>query len=359
MKKAFIMLLSLLLACSSVALAVQEPAHQKFSYVFFDTFDTVITILGYATDKAVFDRAAAEAEAALKHYHQVFDQYHAYEGINNVYTLNQKAADQPVEVPQELFDLLLYCKDMQPQMNGTVNVAMGAVLALWHDARELAEADPDNAKLPDWDRLKEAANHTNMDDVILDQENRTVFFADPKLQLDVGAVAKGYATELAAQQMLKGALSHFIINAGGNVRTGNPPLDGRSNWGVGIQDPDTAILSPTDGNVIDVLYMHNLSSVTSGDYQRYFMVDGDRYHHIIDPDTLMPAKYMRAVTVLTEDSSLADMLSTALFLMPQEEGEAFLKNLGMPVEALWVLNDGRVIMTDGAKKMAHSRGAGN
>ena len=346
------------LASASLAADQEAPVYHKYSYVFFETFDTVITILGYAEDKSVFDRAVKEAEAHFQRYHKLFDQYHPYEGINNMYTLNNQAAKAPVKVPEPLFDLLTFCKEMQPRMNGTVNVAMGAVLSLWHDAREAAESGPEPAKLPEMAALMEAAKHTNMGDVVLDAEKQTVFFADEKLKLDVGAVAKGYATELVAQQMLQGELSHFIINAGGNVRTGNPPLDGRANWGVGVQDPDAAILSPADSDVIELLYMHNMSSVTSGDYQRYYVVDGTRYHHIISPDTLMPASFMRSVTVLTEDSGLADMLSTALFLMPQEEGAAFLQGFGQTVEALWILNDGSVVMTEGAKKMAYSQGAG-
>ena len=198
--------------------------------------------------------------------------------------------------------------------------------------------------------------HTSME-VILDAENKTVFFKDPELKLDVGAVAKGYAAELAAQSLLKGELSHFIINAGGNVRTGNPPLDGRSNWSVGVQDPDANVLTPDGTDVIELLYMHNMSSVTSGDYQRFFTLNGVSYHHLISPETLMPARFMRAVTVLTEDSGLADLLSTALFLMSPEDGMAFLKEFGQPIEALWILNDGSLVMTEGAKKMARSQGA--
>lgn len=352
---AFLLLCTLLTSPGQAA----QPEYKKFSYVFFNTFDTVITILGYAQTKETFDRAAKDAEAAFQRYHKMFDQYHPYEGLNNVYTLNRQAAQAPVEVPAELFNLLQYCKELQPQLHGTVNVAMGAVLALWHDARELAQSDPEHAKLPDMAALQDAAKHTNMDDVILDAEKQTVFYRDSKLKLDVGAVAKGYATELVAKELLDGELSHFIINAGGNVRTGKAPLDGRSNWGVGIQDPDSAILAPTDSDVIELLHIHSLSSVTSGDYQRFFTLDGVNYHHIISPDTLMPSHFMRSVTVITEDSGLADALSTALFLMPYEDGLAFLEGFEPRAEALWVLNDNSVVMTEGAKKMAHSQGAGN
>lgn len=356
MKKALIILLTLCFLTGSAGCA-QQPEYRKYSYTFFDAFDTVISILGYAQDKTVFDRAAKEAETAFLRYHRMFDQYHAYEGISNVYTLNQKAAEAPVKVPSELFDLLKYCRDMQPRLRGTVNIAMGTVLALWHDVREHAQANPQDAKLPDMAALEEAARHTHMDDLVLDEKEQTVFYKDPLLKLDLGAVAKGYATELAAQEMLKGELSHFIINAGGNVRTGNPPLDGRSNWSVGIKNPDAALLSSSDSDVIELIYMHNLSSVTSGDYERFFTLDEVNYHHIISPETLMPARFMRSVTVLTENSALADILSTALFLMSYEDGLAFLKDFGQPVEAIWVLNDGSVVMTEGAKKMAYSQGA--
>ena len=333
--------------------------YMRYSHVFFGTFDTVITILAYARDQAEFDVSAAAAEAAFQHYHRLFDQYHPYEGVNNVFTLNRQAALAPVVVSEELFSLLTYCKEMQPRLHGKVNIAMGAVLRLWHDAREVAETAPEATLLPGMAALREAAAHTNMDDVILDAANRSVFFADPDLKLDVGAVAKGYATEQAAQEMLKSPVSHFIINAGGNVRTGNPPLDGRNNWGVGIQDPNAAILSASDTDVIELIFMHNMSSVTSGDYQRYFVLDDVVYHHLISPETLFPTHFMRSVTVITEDSGLADLLSTALFLMPYEEGAAFLDELALPVEAVWVLNDGSMEMTDGAKKMAYSHGAAN
>ncbi|MDD4080235.1 MAG: FAD:protein FMN transferase [Eubacteriales bacterium] len=351
-------LLALCLLVPASSLAAQNK-YTRYTHIFFGTFDTVITILAYAKDREEFDAAAAATEAAFQRYHKIFDQYHPYEGINNVFTLNRQAALAPVVVPEELFDLLVYCREMQPKLLGKVNVAMGSVLRLWHDAREVAKAHPDDTALPEVEALRDAAKHTDMRDVILNKADKSVFFADPRLKLDVGAVAKGYATELAARDLLQGPVSHFIINAGGNVRTGNPPLDGRRNWSVGIQDPSAAVLAPNDTDVLDMLFMHNMCSVTSGDYQRYFILDGVLYHHLISPETLFPTHFMRSVTVITEDSGLADLLSTTLFLMPHEEGAAFLEELDLPVEAVWVLNDGSVAMTEGAKKMAYSHGAAN
>ena len=137
---------------------------------------------------------------------------------------------------------------------------------------------------------------------------------------------------------------------------GNPPADGRAKWGVGIQDPDGAVLGLSD--IVETLFLTNASVVTSGDYQRYYVVDGQRYHHLIDPDTLMPDTDFRSVSIITEDSGYADLLSTAAFLMPYDESRAFIESLD-GVEALWVFPDGRIEMTDGAKLVAKSCGATN
>ena len=233
---------------------------------------------------------------------------------------------------------------------------MGSVLSIWHEYREAGLADPEHAQLPPMEALEAASGHMNIDDLVLDEENMTVYFADPQLRLDVGAVAKGYATELISQMLLAGPMPSFIISAGGNVRTGISPQDGRKSWGVGIQDPDGSVFGLSD--YVEVLYIHDISVVTSGDYQRYYEVDGQRYHHLIDPETLMPDTDFRSVSIITEDSGYADMLSTAAFLMPYEESRAFIESLD-GVDAIWLFPDGSMQMTDGAMKVAKSCGATN
>lgn len=359
MKRLLAAVLSILVSLSlylvpSVSLA-QTPQMYKFSYMFFGTFDTAITIIGFAESQEKFDGIAAQAENRFQQLHRLYNQYQPYEGINNMYYVNRNAAKGPVNIDKDLFDLLSWAKERQRETRGKVNIALGAVLALWHDERENAESDPDKAALPPMAALEEANRHTNIDDLVLDEANRTAFFTDPLLKLDLGAVAKGYAAEVVARMLLDSEMTSFIINAGGNVRTGHPPLDGRSSWGIGIQDPDAAIVLPGNDDIMDVLYLSDCSLVTSGDYQRYFIVDGKRYHHLISPDTLYPADFMRSVTIITRDSAYADLLSTAVFLMPYGEGRAFVESLE-GVDALWVLNDRSVKMTDGAAKVAKSMG---
>lgn len=348
-----------LLALLLVALCLPAGAvMNKYSTMYLDSFDTVITLIGYAESEETFNEQADQVHEMFLYMHKLFDTYNSYEdeGIVSIFTLNERAAQEPVAVDPILFSLLTFCKANYALCHEQVNVAMGSVLSIWHEYREAGLADPEHAQLPPMEALEAASGHMNIDDLVLDEENMTVYFADPQLRLDVGAVAKGYATELISQMLLAGPMPSFIISAGGNVRTGISPQDGRKAWGVGIQDPDGSVFGLSD--YVEVLYIHDISVVTSGDYQRYYEVDGQRYHHLIDPETLMPDTDFRSVSIITEDSGYADMLSTAAFLMPYEESRAFIESLD-GVDAIWLFPDGSMQMTDGAMKVAKSCGAMN
>ena len=353
--------LSALLLFFALALAIVFPGQadmNKYNSVFMDTFDTVITLIGFADSQQTYDAWSNAVHQQYIYMHKLFDTYHSYEneGIVSVYTLNEKAAKEPIKVDPILYGLLKFCKSHYDTCQGQTNVAMGSVLSIWHNYRDAGLNDPLHAELPPMELLESAVPHTDINNLILDDENMTVYFADPDMKLDVGAVAKGYATEIVSQMLLSSDMNSFIISAGGTVRLGNPPLDGRKGWGVGIQDPDGAIFGMSD--IVETLFLANSSVVTSGDYQRFYTVDGKNYHHLIDPDTLMPADHFRSVSIITEDSGWADMLSTAAYLMPYEQSRAFIESLD-GVEAMWLFPDGSKEMTDGAAKIAKSRGATN
>lgn len=348
------MKLKLRFACIAMALCLlcggcsAEKKAAKYTATFYDAFDTVITFLGFAPSQQVFDDTFARVKEMFLRYHRIYDGYNAYEGVHNLYYVNANAGREPTEAEPELIDLLLFMKEMQPKLMGRVNVAMGAVLRCWHEYREAGVA------VPTEDELLALSRHCNFDDVIIDREAGTVYFSDPELSLDLGAAAKGYTVQIIASWLLTSDIPSFIINAGGNVCCGHKPLDGRDRWGVGIQNPEDA--KALGANTIkDVAYLTDMSVVTSGDYQRYYVVDGASYHHIIDPDTLFPSDFMHQVTVVTPDSGYADVLSTALFLMPYDQGRAFVDSLD-GVEAYWVLMDGTVRFTDGLAPALQSQG---
>ena len=312
----------------------KKPQESRYQATFLELFDTVTTIVGYAPSEEAFKETAEAIRDDLESYHQLFDIYNTYPGVVNLKTLNETAATAPVKVDKKIMELLAFCREVYDATSGKVNIAMGSVLQLWHEAREDGIADPANAKLPQEEALEEAARHTDLSRLILDEEAGTVFYADPEMRLDVGAIAKGYALE----QVCKTAPEGLLISVGGNVRATGAKPDGGS-WVVGIQNP-----TGEDG-YLHTVEVQDISVVTSGDYQRYYTVDGVSYHHIIDPETLYPGRLWRAVTVLCPDSGLADGLSTALFLLPQAEGQALLDKYGC--EALWVDSDNHLYYSPG------------
>jgi thiamine biosynthesis lipoprotein len=330
-KKLFALLLvSLLLTGCTVP---GQPAQQRYTATFLDVFDTVTTVIGFAESEEAFTQSTQKIHDELLRYHQLFDIYNAYEGIVNLKDVNDAAGGEALQVEPEIIQLLKSCKEYYRLTGGKVNAAMGSVLKLWHDAREDAYDDPLNAYLPDQTKLEDAAKHTNFDDVILDEAACTVRIADPQLRLDVGAIAKGWAS----QKVAVNAPAGLLISVGGNVcATG--PKEGGAPWSVGIQNPD-------GGDYLHTVYVEKGCVVTSGDYQRTFPVDGTFYHHIIDPATLYPSQYFRSVTIICDDSGLADALSTALFVLPLEDGLALAEKCG--VEAMWLHTDGTRSYTPG------------
>ncbi len=312
----------------------------KYKATFIDLFDTVSQIIGYDTDKDTFQAFADRTKAELAEYHDLYDIYHD-DAVTSIKTINDNAGIQAVKVDQRIIDLLLLSRRMYDVTGGKTNIAMGAVLDIWHNYRNAGIDDPVNAELPPMELLQEAAKHTNIDDMIIDEDALTVYLQDPDMSLDVGAIAKGYATERVARSIEESGKTSVLLSIGGNVRAiGEKP--GGETWTVGIQNPDL----DADTATLFSLDINNLSVVTSGSYQRYYTVDGVRYNHIIDPVTLMPTTYFIGISVVTEDSGFADGLSTALFIMPLEDGRALVESLD-GVEACWVSPDGSITMTDG------------
>ena len=340
MKRTIALVLLAALLLTGCAVPETKPAaDQQYTATFLNLFDTVTTIIGRAEREEAFKEISQAIHDDLLFYHQLFDIYNDYEGMNNIKTINDNAGIAPVKVDKAIIDLLKDCRQAYDLTGGKVNVMMGSVLYLWHVARNDGIHDPAHAKLPDMEKLREAAAHTGFDLLVIDAEASTVYITDPAARLDVGAIAKGWATQRAAEQAPAG----MLISVGGNVCATGPKLSDGTPWVIGIQDPDTA-----DKN-LHTVFVKGGAVVTSGDYQRTYWVEGKPYHHIIDPDTLMPAAYWRSVSVVCADSGLADALSTALFLMDREAGEALAKDSG--AEVFWVSLSGEEFMTPGFEEI--------
>ena len=321
-----ILAMVLLTGCSAPAESQQK---KQYTATFLTLFDTVTTIIGYAESEEAFENVTNNIRDELEVYHQLFDIYNDYEGVANIKTINDQAGIAPVSVDPIIIDFLLDCKEYYELTGGMVNVAMGSVLYLWHEERDAGINNPGSGKLPKAEALEEAAKHCSFDTIIIDEEASTVYIEDPDQRLDVGAIAKGWASQKVAENAPAG----LLISVGGNVCATGVKKTDSAPWVIGIQDPDDA-----NGN-LHTVYVSNQSVVTSGDYQRSYRVEGKSYHHIIDPATLMPSEGFLSVSIVCQSSADGDALSTALFCMTLEQGMALIESLP-DTEAMWVLEDG-------------------
>lgn len=316
---------------------------EKHSEKIFEYFDTITTFMAYTEDEEEFKHYTDVLTEELKKYHQLFNSYDRFEGVNNFLTINENAGKEPVEVDPSVIDLIKYSKEMYELTDGKINIAMGSLLGLWHDAREVSVNNPEEAKIPEESVLKQASEHKDIDAIEIDEEKNTVYISDPDVQIDIGAIGKGYATKIIANRLREEGLKHGILSVGGDdVLFGDNPASENSYYKIAIQNPD---LEDKEEPYSSVVSLKNTSVVTSGDYQRYFMVDGKRYHHIIDPETMYPSTKWRSVSVIMDDIAEADTISTYLFIIGYEEGLEFAKKVG--AEVLWIDEDYKQLKTDG------------
>lgn len=331
--------LSLLLAgCATTQKTTMEDLYSNIS---LDAgFDTVLYYQEYNADAEASKAHFEEAVSLFSHYNELFDIYNDYEGVANIKTINDFAGISPVVVDPAIIEMLNEAKTFTEMSDEEFDVTIGSLLKVWHNYREEGQALNEEGKsgnVPSDGELEEASRFKGWDKVIIDEDASTVYITDPNVSLDVGGIAKGFATEKIAETLAeKEDIGTVVINAGGNNRTIHTKPDG-SPWRVSIQNPDGG------NSFLTVSAKDSVSFVTSGDYERYYIAeDGTRYHHIIDPDTLFPADLYRSVTIITKDSGAADCLSTALFTVSVEEGKKILETYeaetGETADAIWIMD---------------------
>ena len=325
-----------------------EIEYEKYSDTFFDVFDTIISFTAYTQSKEEYDKYYTVVKSEFERLHKLYTHFDEYEGINNVKTINDNAGVEPVKVDKDLFDLIKFSKEMTEKYSDKTDMAFGPVFDVWHNYREEGMKNPDSAKVPTEEELKNASTHTDIKKVILNEEDQTVFLEEKGMALDLGATSKGFASQIVMDKVKEAGCKYAILSAGGNIiALERPNIEGRDKWAIGVQDPDVEV--EEEKQPIEIIRGNNLSIVTSGDYQRFYTVDGKRYAHIIDPETLQPAEKFKSVTIITKDSGLADYLSTTLFILDQEKGLELL-NKFEDAEAMWVDKDGNIKQTEGFKE---------
>lgn len=310
-----VLLLSVLCSCSAA------PVRREFF-----AMDTVVTLEAYG-GSAALDAAQAE----ILRLEQLFS---IGEPQSDAARLNARGTHT---LSPETAALLTAAREISAASGGALDVTIGPVVRLW-DWYDGAPAVPEAAEL--------AAALALVDFESLRLDGREATLEKPGMAVDLGGIAKGFAAGSAAKVLRDQGVTSALLNLGGNIRAVGAKPDG-SPWIVGIADPDDP------AGYCCTVEAADCAVVTSGDYQRYFIQDGQTYHHIFDPETGFPVETsLRSVTVLCKDDTWADGLSTALFVLGMEDGAALWRSCPVDFEAVFLTDDG-ISITEGLVGQFH------
>ena len=252
---------------------------------------------------------------------------------SEVKDVNAAAGKNPIKVSEDTFDVISAAIEFAEISDGRFDPTIGPLVQLWGIGSE-------NAKIPTDQERDIATQLIDWKQVDLDKYDKSIYLKNPDMELDLGAIAKGYASDEVVRILKENNVDRGIINLGGNVYAYGEKIDG-SPWRIGIQNP----LSDR-GEYIGIVDLKNKSVVTSGIYERYFEEDGVRYHHLLDTSTGFPIKTdLASVTIITESSIRADALSTILFVAGVEDGITLLEQHFPETEAIFVTLDKHVYST--------------
>ncbi len=278
------------------------------------------------------ERAEGVIQAAFAEVDRVDKLMSEWREDSDVSAVNRKAGAEPVAVSTETFEVVRRAVDLSARSRGAFDVTWAALRGLWD-----FKAQP--PRLPDGAAVKAALARTGWQKVKLDTVGRTVQLAEPGMALGLGGIAKGYAIDRAVSVLRENGFTDFIVDGGGDLFVAGEKQPGVP-WRIGVQHPRER------ERLLVSMPMRDAAVVTSGDYERYFDLDGRRYHHILDLATGMPADKSVAVTVRASDATLADAVATAIFVLGPEDGMALAN--GMPgVDAAILTPDGRTLTTTG------------
>lgn len=290
---------------------------------------TVLEVTIDAPSEAVAGVAFSSVEREMRRVEELMSEWREDSTISEV---NRQSGVRPVTVPKELFNVISAALTVSEVSGGAFDITWASMRGLW-DFRAGHE------RAPTHDEVKARLGLVGYREVVLDTEKSSVFLKRKGMAIGLGGIAKGYAVDKAMEAVLTSGIENAIIKAGGDIRVQGRQGTGKG-WPMGIQDPRDS------EKLLARLTLTNVSISTSGDYERFFVKDGIRYHHIIDPRTGWPARGIRSVTVIGPDTMTTDALSTAIFVLGPEKGLQLAEGLGR-IEALIVDTGGQAHTTSG------------
>jgi thiamine biosynthesis lipoprotein len=292
---------------------------------------TVVFVTAVGKDESTAQQAA---KAGLDEIRRLEELLSTWIPTSELSRVNAAVGREPVQVGLETFEVLERSLEMAKLTQGGFNIAVGPAVKAWNASGE--------GHVPTQEDLEALRPQLELSHLQLDEKTRSVWLRRPGMSIDVGGIGKGYAADLAARVMQASGATAGVVALSGDIKTfGRMPDDQR--FVFGIQHP-----RKEQGEVLGRIELENEAVSTAGDYQRYFMKDGVRFHHILDPATLQPARGCQSVTVIAKDGVMADGLDTGIFVMGPDKGMALIESLP-DVEGVIVDQEGKILVSSGLK----------
>lgn len=302
--------------------------------------DTLVTVQIYAVSEIQAEEAITAAFAEMRRLEDILT---AHEPESEIAKVGDNAGSSSVQVSPETLAVISTALEYAEITHGAFDISLAPVLKQYI----FPKVEGEQGEIPSPSQLEETLPLVDWTKITLNSDAETVYLEEPGMNVDLGGIAKGYITDRAVDILRKHGIEYGLINSGGDIKLLGPKTDGTP-WRVGIKNPHNpldnfAIIEVSDGSI-----------VTSGDYERFFeLEDGVRYHHIIDPHSGLPARGAKSVTVLAPTAELADLLSTAIFVMGPESGMNLVNDLA-DVEAVYWDGDDRVRYSSGLTRVYDS-----
>jgi thiamine biosynthesis lipoprotein len=326
----FLTLILIVFLALPVSCSKGRPSMYKKTKPLMDTLVTITVVTGSEEEA---DRAIEQAFSEIERFGAKINFFSADSELS---AINRNAGIAPVKVSRETIGVVERAIYISQKSDGAFDPTIGPEMKMWDFFKKVRPADSE---------VKKKLSLVNYRDIILDRGNSTVFLRGKGMLMDLGGIAKGYAADLALASLRQNGIAAGIVAAAGDIRAFGLKPDG-SLWNVGIKNPRQQ--SEAD-ELIAKARLTNKAISTSGDYERYFMEDGKRYHHILDPKTGFPADRCRSVTVISDSGIYADGFSTAVFVSGPQKGMELVREAG--ADAVIIDKNGGIHTTPGIKGM--------
>jgi thiamine biosynthesis lipoprotein len=299
-----------------------------------------MTITVWSADERVVDDAVGAAFAEFDRLDALLS---GWKPGSDVLQINAEAGKSPVAVSRETLEVIKAAQRVSDWTDGKFDITFGALADVWK-----FDHDQDN-RVPTAAEIEARRPLVDYRQVRIDEAAGTVLVARPGMRVHLGGIGKGYAVERAVRILRQWGVHDFMVQAGGDLYVSGQPGD--TPWRLGVRDPRGA-----EDDSFATIELRDATLSTSGDYERFFIKDGRRYHHIIDPDTGEPAGGVVSATIVAKSPLLADGLSTGVFLLGADAGMTLIERLP-DVEAVIVTAANEVRISSGLQGRLHVRHA--